>query len=115
MRDSPNVELVRSIHAAFERAEYDSVEWAHPEIEFVLADGPAPGAWRGLPVMTEAWREWLRSPWEGYRVDVDGHRELDDERVLVFVRRSGEARRADSSSASWTPAEQPSTTSVTER
>jgi hypothetical protein len=40
---SANVDLVRSILAAWGRGDYISSEWIHPEIEFVSADGPEPG------------------------------------------------------------------------
>ena len=36
MTDSANVELVRSIHGAWERGDYSSAEWAHPHIELRL-------------------------------------------------------------------------------
>jgi ketosteroid isomerase-like protein len=76
--------LVRSILEAWERGDYSSAEWAHPEIELVIADGPSPGSWSGLAGMAQAWRDWL-SAWEDYRSEVDGYRELDDERVLVLT------------------------------
>ncbi|MDQ6811998.1 MAG: ester cyclase [Actinomycetota bacterium] len=75
-----NVEVVRSIFAAWERGDYSSADWAHPEIEFVFADGPTPGRWTGLDGMAEGAREWL-SAWEDFRFEVDEYRELDDERV----------------------------------
>jgi ketosteroid isomerase-like protein len=81
---SANLDLVRSMHAAWERGDYSSVKWAHPEIEFVIADGPTPGSWTGLDGMAEGWRDFL-SAWEELRIEVDEYRELDGERVLVLV------------------------------
>lgn len=88
---SANLELVRSIHAAWERGDLSSSEWAHPEIEYVFADGPSPGTWMGLGGMAEAWRGF-GGAWEEWRVEADEYRELDDERVLVLVRFSGRGK-----------------------
>jgi ketosteroid isomerase-like protein len=89
---SANLDLVRSIFVAWERGDYfGSADWAHPEIEFVLADLPDRGSWRGVPEMLAAWRRWL-SAWDDLRVEVDEYRELDSERVLVLTRYSGRAR-----------------------
>ena len=86
-----NVDLVRSICAAWDRGDYSAVEWANAEIEFVIVGGPSPGTWSGLAGMAEGWRGWL-SAWEDFRQQADEYRELDDERVLVFFRTFGRGK-----------------------
>ena len=85
---SANIDLVRSIYADWERGDYSSPEWAHPEIEYTYVGGPSPGTWTGLRAMSEGFRDWF-SAWEGVRTRVDQYRELDGERVLVLHRFSG--------------------------
>jgi ketosteroid isomerase-like protein len=86
-----NADLVRSIYTGWERGDYSSAEWAHPEIEFVIADGPTPGSWTGLAGMAEGWRGFL-STWEEFRTEVDEYRELDGERVLALNHFSGRGK-----------------------
>ena len=88
-----NVEIVRSIIAAWERGDFSSAGWAHPEIEFVNADGPTPGSWTGVAAMAGAWREAL-SAFDELRVEVDEYRVLDDEGVLVLMHFSGRGKRS---------------------
>jgi ketosteroid isomerase-like protein len=88
---SANLELVRSIIATWERGDYRSAEWAHPEIEFVAADGPAPDSWTGLEGLAAGWREALRG-WEEFRFEAQEYRELDDERVLVLTHYSARGK-----------------------
>jgi ketosteroid isomerase-like protein len=88
---SANLDLVRSICAAWERGDYRSTEWAHPEIEIEFGDGPSPGSWTGLAGMAEGWREFL-SAWEEFHQEAHDYLELDDERVLVFFRFSGRGK-----------------------
>ena len=88
---SENLDLVRSIYAAHERGDYSSVGWAHPEIEYVVADGPEPGSWTGVAGMAEAWRG-LSSAAENLRVLAEEYRELDDQRVLVLHRYTGRGK-----------------------
>lgn len=88
---SPNLALVRSIFAAWERGDFSSAEWADPAIEYVHADGPDPGVWIGLAEMADAFGYWL-SAWQGYSAELDDCRELADERVIVLYRRSGRGK-----------------------
>jgi hypothetical protein len=88
---SANLDFVRSIVADWERGDFSSVEWAHPEHEYVIVGGPSPGCWRGLPAMAAAWREFL-SAWDEWRTLAEEYRELDDERVLVLIRSSGRGK-----------------------
>jgi ketosteroid isomerase-like protein len=89
---SANLDLVRSIYAAWGRGDFFGVEeWADPKtIEFVIADGPSPGRWTGL-TSEEAARDFL-SPWEELRMEAEEYRALDDERVLVFAHGSGRGK-----------------------
>jgi ketosteroid isomerase-like protein len=87
-----NVELVRSIYEASERGDFSrEVDWVHPEMEYVVADGPSPGAWTGVAGFVEGWRDQA-SPWEGFRAEAEEFRELDDQRVLVLTRRHGRGK-----------------------
>jgi ketosteroid isomerase-like protein len=88
---SANLDLVRSIYVDWERGDFGSANGAHPEIEFVIADGPSPGTWTGLSGLAEGHRAWL-SAWEGLRSEAQEYRELDDERVLVLSRYSGRGK-----------------------
>jgi ketosteroid isomerase-like protein len=80
---SANVELVRSMYAAWERGDYSSSAWAHPEIEWTIADGPDPGTWRGVAAMADGFRSSM-GVWNDVHAEVEEYRELDDERVLVL-------------------------------
>jgi hypothetical protein len=93
-----NVTRVRSICEAWERGDFRPTDWAHPDIEFVIADGPSPGTWTGLSGLGDSWREFLNA-WSDLRQHTEGYRELDGERVLVLtqlIARGG--RRAESRS-----------------
>jgi ketosteroid isomerase-like protein len=89
---SANLELVRSIFAASERGDFGSVEWADPEIEFVVADGPLPDRLTGPTAMMKAYEGDFLSAWEDVRSYADEYRELDDERVLVLAHYGGRGK-----------------------
>jgi ketosteroid isomerase-like protein len=91
LRAPSNLDLVRSICGGWERGDFSSAEWADPDIEYVLADGPTPGSWTGLAGMAEGFRVFA-SAWDEYRIDPDEYRELDRERVLVLFHPSGRGK-----------------------
>ena len=88
---SENLDLVRSLFVDWEHGDFASAEWADPEIEFTLADGPDPGSWTGVAGMAEGWRAF-QSAWEGFRSEPMDYRELDGDHVLVLVRFIGRAK-----------------------
>lgn len=90
---SENLNLVRSIFAEWERGDYSSVEWAHPDMELVIADGPTPGHWTGLSACAEAWRDLLGA-WEDMHSDAEDYLELDNERILVLAHFSGHGKKS---------------------
>jgi ketosteroid isomerase-like protein len=88
---SENLDLVRSIYADWERGDFSSIDWAHPEIEYVIADGPVPGRWTGVDGMLDSTREFMGAC-EDFRMEASECRELDDERVLVLDHYSGRGK-----------------------
>jgi hypothetical protein len=88
---SANLDLVRSIYAAWERGDFSGAEWAHPDIEYVMVGGPEPGSWTGLAGMAASHREVLGA-FEDFRIEADEYRQLDDERVLVLDHSSGRGK-----------------------
>jgi ketosteroid isomerase-like protein len=89
---SENLDLVRSIYAAWERGDFSRFDWAHPEMEYVFADGPEPASGRGHDAMWVAWRSVL-SAWRDHRAIAEEYRELDDGGILALTtfRGRGEA------------------------
>jgi ketosteroid isomerase-like protein len=88
---SANLDLVRSIYADWERGDYGSADWADPEVELVLADGPFRGTWSGLEGMARGWGEFL-SAWEDMRAIPDEYFELDDVRIAVLMHNVGRGK-----------------------
>jgi hypothetical protein len=84
---------VRSIYAAWERGDFSSAEWAHPEIDYVIVGGPSPGNWTGLAGMAGAVRDLL-SAWEEHRTAAEEYRELDDDGCSCSCATAGAAERA---------------------
>ena len=88
---SENVRLVHSIFAEWERGNFRSVDWAHPQIEYAIVDEPGSRVGWGVTAMTRTWREFLGA-WDDYRVEAHEYHELDEERVLVALRAQGRGK-----------------------
>jgi ketosteroid isomerase-like protein len=88
---SENLDLVRSIFADWERGDFSSTDWADKAIEWVAADGPVTPTWTGIEGLAEGGREALDA-FEDSRLVPEDYRELDSERILVFVRYAGRGK-----------------------
>ena len=98
-----NVDLVRSIYADWERGDWGSTRWAHPDIEYVMVEEPAGSTThRGRTAMGEAWRAFLGA-WVDYRLEPQEFRTLDHERVLVRVKAYGHGKASGVELSDATP------------
>jgi ketosteroid isomerase-like protein len=88
---SEHLDLVRSIYEALNRG--DLGEHMHTDIEFMVADGLIATSSSGAATAETRWRDF-RAAWEDLSFEVEESRELDNERVLVLVRRSGRGKRS---------------------
>jgi hypothetical protein len=88
---SSNLDLVKSIYADWERGDWSSADWADAEIQFEMIGGVGEGRWSGKAQMGEAWATILAA-WEDFRAIPGEFRELDDQRVLVFLENSGRGK-----------------------
>jgi ketosteroid isomerase-like protein len=88
---SENLDLVRSIYAGWERGDFGSAAWANPRIEFAFIGGLEPTTGLGLAALAGVMRAFLGT-WDAYRVEAEGFRELDGDRVLVLSRATGRGK-----------------------
>jgi ketosteroid isomerase-like protein len=88
---STNLDLVRSIFAEWERGDFGSTDWAHPEIEHVMIGALDEGTARGQPGMARQWRQWL-SAFDDLRAEAEEYHGLDAKRVLVLAHVSGRGK-----------------------
>jgi ketosteroid isomerase-like protein len=90
---SENLDLVRSIYADWERGDFTHVEWADPEIDYAIMDGPAPGRWRGVAGMAKGWGDALGA-WTDLHAEAEDYQEVDEERVLTLARNKARGRES---------------------
>ena len=88
---SANLDLVKSIFAAWEQGDWSSAEWADPEIDFEMIGGLVEGRWKGIAEMGKAWGSMV-SAWEDLKAVPEEFRELDDGRVLVLLVNTGRGK-----------------------
>jgi ketosteroid isomerase-like protein len=84
---SANLDLVRAIYEKWSRGD-SNAGWADPEIEYLGGDGLESTASRGVTAMEQAWAQF-REAWGEFRPELEEIRELDEQRVLALIRRSG--------------------------
>jgi ketosteroid isomerase-like protein len=103
---SENLDLVRSIYADWERGDFDSTEWAHPDIEYVNPPGAIePGTRRGLVAFSRA-VESVFEGWDAWQMEAERLEGFGDQvAVVVRYRARGRASGVEvegRESARWT-------------
>jgi ketosteroid isomerase-like protein len=90
---SENLDLVRSMFDGWARGELDPADWAHPDIEFEEPDGPDARSVKGIDALRQRIRDFL-DKWKEWRMEAETVRELEDGRVLVLTRITGQGSTA---------------------
>ena len=90
---SQNLDIVKAIFVDWEKGDWSSSEWADPEIEFVMVGGLSEGTWTGTAEMAKAWAAMVNA-WDGLTANAEEFRDIDDERVLVFLQNRGRGRES---------------------
>ena len=86
-----NVETVREIVEAFNSGDFDAaLERAHPNVEWQTLDAfPDAGTYRGPEGVRKFFTTWVEA-FEGFRLHLEDCVTLDEDRVLVTARVSGQ-------------------------
>jgi ketosteroid isomerase-like protein len=88
-----NLEVVKSIYAAWERGDFSAADWADPDIDFAMAGGLIEGRWKGVAEMAAAWAAMLAA-YDHLVAVPEEFRDLDGERVLVFLTNEGRGKES---------------------
>jgi ketosteroid isomerase-like protein len=90
MSEEKNVEIVRSIHRAWEKGDFSSADWADPDIEYSPPHERRLS--RGITEMGRRFGEWIAA-WENLRVSAEKIVGADD-RVVVLNRFQGRGKES---------------------
>jgi hypothetical protein len=86
-----NLELVRQICDGWARADFSSVDWAHPEIEFHTPEFGASRTVHGVEAMGREWTAWLQTFEPGFISEAYEFFDAGDQ-VVTFNRFSGRGK-----------------------
>src|SRR5690348_11755646 len=90
---SENLDLVRSIYADWARGDFTAMDWAHPEIEYVLVDFVEPVRAIGREATADV-IQGIFGDWDEPRIETDELRPLPDGRILVLNHLAGRAKKS---------------------
>ena len=89
---SASLDLVRSICANWERGEFRSTAWMHPDIEIVWSRWISPVTTKGVGEAVELFRDEVLSTLEAATFETEEIRDVDSERVLVLGHYTGHGK-----------------------